>query len=60
MDKSILSLILIGIALAVVHIPSTTITLGVIMILVIAATKLLWSILEPYSHTSAQKVSVKG
>ena len=60
MDKSILSLILIGIALAVVHIPSMTITLGIIAVLVIAAIKLFWSILEPYSQPSAQKIRVKG
>lgn len=60
MDKSILLLILIGIALAVVHIPSTTLTLGIITILLVATIKLFWSILESYSQPSAQKVRVKG
>lgn len=59
MDKSILSLILIGIALAVVHIPSMTIMLGIITFLVIAAIKLFWSILEPYSQPAAQRVRVQ-
>ena len=59
MDKSILSLILIGIALAVVHIPSMTITLGIITLLVIAAIKLFWLILEPYSQPAAQRIRVQ-
>ncbi len=51
MDKSILSLVILGIALAVLHSPHFVITVGIIMLLVITTTKLLWRLLDAYSPT---------
>ncbi|MGB3292640.1 MAG: hypothetical protein WBB01_06630 [Phormidesmis sp.] len=53
MDKSILSLIVIGIALAFLHVPHTVLTLGIIGFLAIAAIKLFWTVLEIFSTPSA-------
>lgn len=52
MDKSILSLIFIGIALAVLHVPHTLLTVGIIGCLVIATIKLFWTVLETFSAPS--------
>ena len=49
MDKSILSLIILGIALAVLHVPHTVLTLGIIGFLLIAAIKLSWLVMESLS-----------
>lgn len=53
MDKSIFSLIVIGIILAVLHVPHTLLTLGVIGCLAIATIKLFWTVLETFSSPSA-------
>lgn len=53
MDKSILSLIIVGIALAVLHVPHILLPLGIIGFLAIAAIKLSWTILETFSAPSS-------
>lgn len=55
MDKSILSLIVIGIALAALHVPHTLLTVGIIGCLAIATIRLSWSILEAFSQPSASR-----
>lgn len=55
MNKSILLLIMIGVVLAVVHVPEFVITVGLIAFLAIAAIKLLWAMLTPFSHPSRRK-----
>ena len=52
MDKSILSLVILGVVLAVVHVPSVVITVGIITLLVMVTTKLLWAVLQAYSPTT--------
>ncbi|KPQ36947.1 MAG: hypothetical protein HLUCCA11_03260 [Phormidesmis priestleyi Ana] len=52
MDKSILSLIILGIALAIVHVPHMSIMVGIIVFLLIVTTKLLWGALTSYSSSA--------
>ena len=49
MDKSILFLIILGIALAFLHVPHTVLTLGIIGFLLIATIKLSWLMMEALS-----------
>lgn len=54
MDKSILSLVVIGIILAVLHVPDVLLTLGIIGCLAIATIKLFWTVLETFSAPSVR------
>ncbi|NJM96805.1 MAG: hypothetical protein HC800_06085 [Phormidesmis sp. RL_2_1] len=50
MNKSILFLTILGIALAILHSPHGVLTLGIISCLVIAAIKLFWSVLQAFAQ----------
>ncbi len=52
MNKSILSLIAVGIALSILHVPEIMVTVGIIGGLAILAIKLCWSVLQSYSQPS--------
>ncbi len=54
MNKSILSLIILGIALAFLHVPHAMITVGIIGCLVAAAVRLSWAVLQSFSQPSAR------
>lgn len=70
MNKSILSLIAIGIALSILHVPEVMITVGIISCLAILSIRLCWSVLQPYSELTegprrevqreAQRIVVRG
>ena len=52
MNKSILFLIVLGVALAVLHSPHGVLTVGIIGLLVTGVVNLFWSILESFSQPS--------
>ncbi len=56
MDKTILFLIVFGIALAVVCEPNMMFTLGIIGCLVIAFVKLSWQVLEVFSTSTSASI----
>ncbi|MEL6900079.1 MAG: hypothetical protein AAFP07_03935 [Cyanobacteria bacterium J06606_4] len=49
MDKSILCLALLGVALAILHVPSVMLTLAIIFGLLSLSIKLFWSMLQSFS-----------
>ncbi len=54
MDKSILSLIIAGVALVMVHVPHVGLTLGIIGGLSIVAIKLIWMVIQEFSQSTPQ------
>jgi hypothetical protein len=54
MNKNILLLMMLGVALAIFHVPELTLTLGVISGLVIAAIRLFWLLLQAFSAPKAR------
>lgn len=48
MDKTIVCLLAAGLALAVLHIPSTMIHLAIIVSLLLGTIKLLWAVLQRF------------
>jgi len=57
MNKNILFLIVLGIALAVLHSPHGVLAVGIIGLLVAGVVKLFWSILESFSRPSKTAAS---
>jgi hypothetical protein len=56
MNKSILSLIIFGVALAVVCMPDAMLTVGIILGLAIATIQLSWQILQAFSSASEHRL----
>jgi hypothetical protein len=56
MNKSILSLIIFGVALAVVCMPDAMLTVGIILGLAIATIQLSWHILQAFSSASEHRL----
>lgn len=54
MNKSILSLIMVGIALAILHVPHAMLTLGIIACLVAATVQLFWAVLQSFSQPAVR------
>ncbi len=54
MDKSILFLVAVGIALSILHVPDVAIALGLITSLAIVTIKLFWVLLQPFFQSSPQ------
>ena len=49
MDKTIASLLVVGLVLAVLHVPTTVIHLAIIVSLLMVTIKLLWAILQRFA-----------
>jgi hypothetical protein len=61
MNKNILLLVIIGVALAILHVPEVTLTLALIAGLAIAAIRLSWIVLQAFSTPAAHSyVRVKS
>lgn len=54
MDKSILSLMIVGAALVMVHVPHVVLTLGIIGGLSVVAIKLIWMVMQEFSESTPQ------
>lgn len=52
MDKTILSLLVLGAILAMLHVPATMVHLAIITTLLLATVKLLWSVIERFSTSN--------
>ena len=59
MDKTILFLLVVGIALALLHVPSVLVPLIVIGGSAIAAIKLFWTILQAFSTPTTRPCPVR-
>lgn len=59
MNKTILCLVLLGLGLAILHVPSVAIHLGIIAGLLIVTIKFFWAMMQSFSsqNVSAQRVS---
>ena len=55
MDKTILCLMLLGIGLTLLHVPSVVLTLGVILGLVGLTVKLFWSMMQAFSSNATRR-----
>ncbi|MEL6468458.1 MAG: hypothetical protein AAFQ74_01915 [Cyanobacteria bacterium J06623_4] len=53
MDKSILCLAVLGVALAILHVPSVMLTLAIIFGLLSLSIKLFWSMLQSFSASQS-------
>ena len=60
MDKTILSLLFVGIVLALLHVSSVLVPLIVIGGLAIVAIRLFWMVLQAFSATTARPCPVRN
>lgn len=59
MNKSILSLLIFGLVLAMLHMPNTLLHLGLITGLLVGTVKLFWGIMQSFS-TAGRSRSIHG
>ncbi|MEM9088446.1 MAG: hypothetical protein AAGC93_06845 [Cyanobacteria bacterium P01_F01_bin.53] len=60
MNKSILSLVILGLFLAVLHAPNVVLALAMIMGLVTLAVKLIWSVMQAFSTSGRAQSRYSG